>query len=90
MLTYLTSKGLSEAQIQLISGHKTKKSLEVYQHLSDPALMLLMSPLTAGRFHTQNGREIEFTAEEVKDAGRHAVAPPRNDPESGHRPVSDS
>jgi integrase/recombinase XerD len=34
MLTYLTSKGLSDAQIQLISSHKTKKSLEVYQHLS--------------------------------------------------------
>lgn len=34
MLTYLTSKGLSDAQIQLISGHETKKSLEVYQHLS--------------------------------------------------------
>jgi hypothetical protein len=31
---YLTSQGLSDAQIQLISGHKTKKSLEVYQHLS--------------------------------------------------------
>ena len=34
MLTFLTSKGLSDAQIQLISGHKSKKSLEVYQHLS--------------------------------------------------------
>lgn len=34
MLTHLTSQGLSDAQIQLISGHKTKKSLEVYQHLS--------------------------------------------------------
>lgn len=33
-LTYLTRKGLSDAQIQLISGHSTKKSLEVYQHLS--------------------------------------------------------
>jgi hypothetical protein len=33
MLTYLTSKGLSDAQIQLTSDHKTKKSLEVYQHL---------------------------------------------------------
>jgi hypothetical protein len=32
MLTYLTSKGLSDAQIQLISGHESKKSLEVYQH----------------------------------------------------------
>jgi len=34
MLTYLTSKGLSDAQIQLISGRESKKSLEVYQHLS--------------------------------------------------------
>jgi site-specific recombinase XerD len=34
MLTYLTSKGLSDAQIQLISGHESKKSLEVYRHLS--------------------------------------------------------
>ena len=25
---------LSDAQIQLISGHESKKSLEVYQHLS--------------------------------------------------------
>jgi site-specific recombinase XerD len=33
MLTTLTSNGLSDAQIQLISGHATKKSLEVYQHL---------------------------------------------------------
>ena len=34
MLSYLTSKGLTDAQIQLISGHESKKSLEVYQHLS--------------------------------------------------------
>jgi site-specific recombinase XerD len=34
MLTYLTAQGLSDAQIQLISGHESKKSLEVYQHLS--------------------------------------------------------
>ena len=34
MLTYLTVQGLSDAQIQLISGHESKKSLEVYQHLS--------------------------------------------------------
>jgi hypothetical protein len=34
MLTYLTSKGLTDAQIQLISGHESKKRLEVYQHLS--------------------------------------------------------
>jgi integrase/recombinase XerD len=34
MITYLTSRGLSDAQIQLISGHVSKKSLEIYQHLS--------------------------------------------------------
>jgi len=32
MLTYLTAQGLSDTQIQLISGHDSKKSLEVYQH----------------------------------------------------------
>jgi hypothetical protein len=26
--------GSSDAQIQLISGHESKKSLEIYQHLS--------------------------------------------------------
>lgn len=34
MITYLTTRGLSDSQIQLISGHESKKSLEVYQHLS--------------------------------------------------------
>jgi integrase/recombinase XerD len=34
MLTYLTRKGLSDSQIQLVSGHSSKKSLEIYQHLS--------------------------------------------------------
>jgi integrase len=34
LLTWLTSQGLPDAQIQLISGHSSKKSLEVYQHLS--------------------------------------------------------
>lgn len=34
MLTFLTARGLCDAQIQLISGHESKKSLEVYQHLS--------------------------------------------------------
>jgi integrase len=34
MLTWLTAQGLPDAQIQLISGHASKKSLEVYQHLS--------------------------------------------------------
>jgi len=32
-LTALTRAGLSDAQIQLISGHASKQSLEVYQHL---------------------------------------------------------
>jgi hypothetical protein len=30
MLTFLTAKGLCDAQIQLVSGHETKESLEVY------------------------------------------------------------
>lgn len=34
MLTFLTSQGLSDAKIQLISGHENRKSLELYQHLS--------------------------------------------------------
>ncbi|CAM3466862.1 hypothetical protein DESA109040_13695 [Deinococcus saxicola] len=34
MLTFLTGENLSDAQIQLLSGHASKKSLEVYQHLS--------------------------------------------------------
>lgn len=32
-LTALTRSGLTDAQIQLISGHSSKKSLEVYQHI---------------------------------------------------------
>jgi integrase/recombinase XerD len=34
LLTWLTRQGLPDAQIQLISGHSSKKSLELYQHLS--------------------------------------------------------
>lgn len=34
MLTHLTSEGLTDSQIQLISGHSSKASLEKYQHLS--------------------------------------------------------
>ena len=34
LLTHLTKEGVSDAQIQLISGHASKKSLERYQHLS--------------------------------------------------------
>jgi integrase/recombinase XerD len=33
-LSFLTKKGLTDAQIQLVSGHASKKSLEVYQHLA--------------------------------------------------------
>jgi integrase len=33
MITWLTRSGLTDAQIQLVSGHASKKSLEVYQHL---------------------------------------------------------
>jgi len=33
-LTRLTREGLTDAQIQLLSGHASKKSLEIYQHLS--------------------------------------------------------
>ena len=34
ILSWLTTQGLSDSQIQLISGHSSKKSLELYQHLS--------------------------------------------------------
>jgi integrase/recombinase XerD len=34
MLTHLTKSGLTDAQIQLVSGHASKQSLEIYQHLS--------------------------------------------------------
>lgn len=34
MLTWLTRQGLSDAQIQLVSGHQSKKSLERYQHMA--------------------------------------------------------
>src|SRR5215468_5991594 len=48
------------------------KSFET-QVLTDPALMLLMSSLAAGRFYSQNGGQIKLTAEKVEDAGRHGV-----------------
>jgi len=38
MLTFLTAQGLSDAKIQLISGHGSRKSLELYQHLSLDAI----------------------------------------------------
>ena len=34
MITYLTSRGLSDAKIQLITGHESKKNLEIYQDLA--------------------------------------------------------
>jgi integrase/recombinase XerD len=34
LLTWLTSQGMPDAQIQLISGHASRKTLEIYQHLS--------------------------------------------------------
>ena len=33
MLTWLTKRGLSDTEIQLISGHSSNKSLEMYQHI---------------------------------------------------------
>lgn len=38
MLTFLTAQGLTDAKIQLISGHGNRKSLERYQHLSLAAI----------------------------------------------------
>jgi integrase/recombinase XerD len=34
LLTYLTAKGIIDAKIQLLSGHRDRKSLEIYQGLS--------------------------------------------------------
>ena len=38
MLTFLTAQGLTDAKLQLISGHGNRKSLELYQHLSLAAI----------------------------------------------------
>jgi len=38
MLTFLTAQGLTDAKIQLISGHCNRASLELYQHLSLAAI----------------------------------------------------
>jgi hypothetical protein len=54
MITYLTSRGLSDAQIQLISGHESKKSLEIYQHLSLGAVEQAIRRLSRGS--ASNGR----------------------------------
>jgi site-specific recombinase XerD len=34
ILTYLTKKGIVDAKIQLISGHKNRESLSIHQDLS--------------------------------------------------------
>ncbi|CAM3181122.1 Tyrosine-type recombinase/integrase [Deinococcus saxicola] len=34
MLTFLTGRKLSDAQIHLLNGHASKKNLEIYYHLS--------------------------------------------------------
>jgi integrase/recombinase XerD len=34
LLTYLTNKGIIDAKVQLISGHKDRKSLEIYQNIT--------------------------------------------------------
>jgi integrase len=44
MITALTRNGLSDAQIQLISGHGSKKSLEIYQHLGLEAVDVKTEP----------------------------------------------
>jgi hypothetical protein len=56
--------------LDLFLGREVE-SLET-QVLSDPAFMLLLSRLAPGKFHSQDGREIELAAEKVEDAGRHA------------------
>jgi site-specific recombinase XerD len=47
MLTWLTAQGLKDAQIQLFSGHASKKSLPVYHRL----------PLSAVESEYPTGRE---------------------------------
>ncbi len=38
MLTFVSSKGLFDAQIELISGREAKKSIKVYRRLSLPSV----------------------------------------------------
>ena len=52
MLTYLTSKGLTDAQIQLISGHESKKEPRVIWHTSpENADRFRPSPAEASSVH---------------------------------------
>jgi integrase/recombinase XerD len=56
MLTALTRSGLSDAQIQLISGHGSKKSLEIYQHLGLEAVEQAYQNAVKGVEQCLNGR----------------------------------
>lgn len=38
LLTHLTEQGMPDAQIQLISGHASRESLKVYQHVALPGV----------------------------------------------------
>jgi integrase/recombinase XerD len=55
-LTELTRQGLSDAQIQLISGHASKQSLEVYQHLGLESVDRAYQEAVKGMESTLNGR----------------------------------
>ncbi len=64
------------SKLDLFLGREVE-SLET-QVLTDPALMLVLNPLAAGGFHSQNGRQIELAAEKVvadgvRMAGRRSV-----------------
>ena len=56
MLTALTKSGLSDAQIQLISGHASKQSLEIYQHLSLDSVEAAYQEAAAAAELRLNGR----------------------------------
>jgi hypothetical protein len=56
MLTYLTSKGPPDAQIQLISGHESKKEPRVIWHTSpENADRFRPSPAEASSVHFWGG-----------------------------------
>src|ERR1700730_7210986 len=60
------------------------------QVLTDPALMLVLSPLAAGGFHSQNGRQIELAAGKVQDGSGHAGIFIENSPGAPHHTELDS
>lgn len=64
MLTFLTGQKLSDAQIQLLSGHGSKKSLEIYQHLSLEAV--------EGAYQ-QAVKRLEVRGQPVVTFSRHAL-----------------